>query len=75
MELKPLLMRQGRGPTALESTAIRALAEKIAADLFTDGNDEVAQRLVLELPGGRNGGGWAAGPAVDRIEKILRGEA
>jgi hypothetical protein len=34
------------------------LADKIADSLFTDGDGQKAERLVLELPNGRNGGGW-----------------
>lgn len=34
------------------------VAEKIANYLFTNGAGEKAQRLVLELEDGSNGGGW-----------------
>lgn len=54
-----------------EPTANRQLAQWIAADLFTNGNGDVAKRLVMELEDGREGGGWGIKPAVDRIEKII----
>lgn len=71
----PQLIRQGRRSTAIEAAVIRALAEKIAADLMSNVNGDIADRLVLELPGKRDGGGLCAGAVVDRIESILRGEA
>lgn len=60
--------------------AIRTLAEQIATDLFTNGANEKADRLVLmhEPNGtaspGRNLGGLCFSAAVGRIEKILRAE-
>jgi hypothetical protein len=54
--------------------AIRALAEKIAADIMTSPFG-AATRLVLELPGSHGDSvGWARGPLADRIEMLLRGE-
>lgn len=53
--------------------AIRPLAERIARGIMT-GGDGMAQRLVLEMPGDRYGGGWSLGPLADRIERLLRGE-
>lgn len=49
----------------------RELAEAIAKRLFTNGAEQVAERLVLELPGGRDGGGWCQKAAEDQIEKVL----
>lgn len=57
--------------TTRKPTANRMLAMRIAAELFTNGNGNVAKRLVLELEDGRNGGGWAITAAVDRIEKLI----
>lgn len=38
---------------------INALAERIAADLFENGNGEHAQRLVMEMPRNKlEGSGW-----------------
>jgi hypothetical protein len=34
------------------------IAERITKRLFTNGHGETAERLVLELPGKRDGGGW-----------------
>lgn len=47
------------------------LAAKIADDLFTNGCDEKAERLVLELPNGRDGGGWCKQAVADRILQAL----
>lgn len=49
----------------------REIAERIAAVLFRDGCNNEAQRLVLEMADGRDGGGWGRGPAVDAIEEVL----
>ncbi len=49
----------------------RLIADQIARDLFTNGNGDFADRLVFELRDGGNGGGWAFGPMVNRIEKKL----
>lgn len=59
--------------TAVARTAVRLLAEKIADDLMT-GMSGKAHRLVLEMPGGKDGGGWGKGPLTDRIEGLLLGE-
>ena len=52
---------------------VRPLAERIARRLFTNGSQEVADRLVL-VKGEKNRelGGWAYEPAVDQIVAILR---
>ncbi len=51
------------------------LADKIADDvieaLFTNGNNQKARRLVLELENGRDGGGWAKFAARDHIIDII----
>lgn len=49
----------------------RKLAEMIAAYLFRNGNGDHAKRLVLELEGGRDGGGWSERAVTDRIEELL----
>ncbi len=48
------------------------LAIKIADDLFQNGIGVKANRLVLELEDGSNGGGWSKKAAIDRIEMILK---
>lgn len=63
-----------RTVSAIESAAIRALAEKIADDLFRDAMGDQAARLVHEGVDKKPGGGLCIGAAVDRIEAILRGE-
>ncbi|MET0646419.1 MAG: helix-turn-helix domain-containing protein [Pyrinomonadaceae bacterium] len=47
------------------------LAEKITDYLFTNGANQKAVRLELELEGGRNGGGWAPEAARDAIQAHL----
>lgn len=51
------------------------LADKIADDvieaLFTNGSNQKACRLVLELGNGQNGGGWAKFAARDHIIDII----
>lgn len=41
------------------------IADELTEHLFTNGFGEKAQRLVLELPGGGNGGGWGKRPVRD----------
>lgn len=47
------------------------LAATIADDLFTNGNGDEADHLVLELPNGRNGGGWCKSAVAGRIERAM----
>jgi hypothetical protein len=47
-----------------------ALAQRIALDLFTNGQGQQADHLVL-LQDNNNLGGWAIGPATDRICDLL----
>jgi len=47
------------------------LAEKITDYLFTNGANQKACRLELEMEGGRNGGGWGREPARDAIQTHL----
>lgn len=50
----------------------QSVAREIADDLFRNGGGQVAERLVLELPDGREGGGWCHSAAIDRIATILQ---
>lgn len=47
-----------------------------AKELFTNGSNEVAERLVLELPGKKDGGGWCRQSVEDvvcgAIKRALR---
>lgn len=52
----------------------RKLATKIIDSIMTNGVKEKADRLVLELPDKRNGGGWSRLPLIDRVTEILNGE-
>ena len=47
------------------------LAKSIARTLFTNGQGKHAQRLVLEIPGVKDGGGWCEQAVVDQILKAL----
>lgn len=49
----------------------KRLAREITEELFTNGVNKKARRLVLEMDDGTNGGGWATYAAQDKIEKIL----
>lgn len=55
----------------MPNEVVSALAEAIARDLFTNGSGERAQRLVLELPGKRDGGGWCEEAMSNRIAEHL----
>ena len=49
----------------------KKIAQQIANQLFKNGRGEKAKRLVLELKGGLNGGGWCKSAVVDVIENCL----
>lgn len=53
--------------------ATRELANRIAEKLFTNGWGKRAERLVLELPDGSDGGGWCEKSAAHEIERVLMG--
>lgn len=46
-------------------------ARLIAERLFTNGQNERAARLVLELPDKTDGGGWSIKAAYDRIKQVM----
>jgi hypothetical protein len=48
-----------------------ALAQQIVDDLFVNGEQKRAARLVLELPGRKDGGGLCELAAFTRVKKIL----
>ena len=48
------------------------VAAQIAEKLFTNGMGSKAQRLVLELPGGKDGGGWCKKAVIDVIDAALQ---
>ena len=52
-------------------TEMHKLAEKIADQLFSNGAGQKAERLVLELPGKRDGGGWCKQAVVDVIVRAM----
>lgn len=47
------------------------IARQIAEELFTNGNSEAGDRLVLVTKHGDDLGGWGFEPVVTRITKIL----
>ncbi len=49
----------------------RALAKKIAKQLFTNGLDRKADRFVLMTDNGRNLGGWCEEAVVDLIQRLI----
>lgn len=51
---------------------IEKLADEIVKALFINGAGEEAKRLVLELPDGRDGGGWSQDGAHGAISAQLR---
>lgn len=53
----------------------KALAQKIAKDLFTDGMGRHAQRLVMEIEGVTNGSGWSEAAVANVIKKHLDEQA
>lgn len=57
--------------TKRTNTLARLLAENIAVDLCTNGADEKATRLVLELEDGRDGGGRCYANVVNTIHKSI----
>lgn len=50
---------------------IEALIAQAVDYLFTNGCGEVAERLVLSLPDGRDGGGWSRAAVQDRLRALL----
>lgn len=53
--------------------ALQALAAEIADDLFTNGSGQKSTRLVMELPDGKDGGGWCHQALTSRVAKHLLG--
>jgi len=49
----------------------RERATLVVEELFTNGFGDKAQRLVLEMEDGRDGGGLSRAPIIDRIEAAL----
>lgn len=50
---------------------IERLAQRIALRLFTNGAKQHAKRLVLELQGGKDGGGWCEMAVRDQVAAEL----
>ena len=51
---------------------IEKLADEIVKALFINGAGQEAKRLVLELPNGKDGGGWSQAGARGAIAAQLR---
>lgn len=60
---------------AIERVAIKALAEKITRELFTDGLGDEADRLVLMDKKGKERGGLGYDVVLRKIERQLRGKS
>lgn len=56
---------------AFAAVLVPRLAEAIVEDLFRNGAGEEAERLVMLLQHGRDGGGWCRGAVRDRVTEIL----
>jgi hypothetical protein len=54
-----------------DSMELQELAERIAKHLFTNGTGERAERLVLEMRNGRDGGGWSEWAVTLAIKEKL----
>lgn len=61
--------------STIERAVIKALAEKITRDLFTDGLGDEADRLVRMDDKGKERGGLIYGVVLERIERQLRGKS
>ena len=48
------------------------VAQEIVESLFVNGDRKRAARLVLELPGRKDGGGLCELAVFDRVKKILQ---
>jgi len=55
----------------MESKEKHKKAVEIAEKLFTNGMDQKAKRLVLELESGADGGGWCKQAVIDLIADSL----
>lgn len=60
-----------RKPKADKETP-HQLAERIAEDLFTNGDGEKANRLVMETASPLKGSGWSKAAVIDRIAEALK---
>lgn len=68
-------MTKQQAASRIESAAIKALAQKIASDLFRcGGNNKTADRLALVDRQNKQMSGWSQSAMADRIEQHLRGE-
>ena len=65
----------GSGSRRSGRTEIVQLAERIAAELFTTGGGETADRLDLVSDRLGQLGGWSLAGATDRIRRMLEAEA
>jgi len=59
-------------PDQLSQLIAIELSQVVAADLFTNGNGDTAERLILELAEGEDGGGWSREAATKRIAFIIQ---
>ncbi len=58
----------------IDTAEIEAITNAIVDELFTNVFGESAQRLVLELPDKKDGGGWCRDSVSSIVAKHLAGE-
>ena len=86
MDHKKISAKGGRSRSLRKVAAVRrnakvatkarkatAMATRIADDLLRNGDNRVADRLVLELPGRRfdDAGGWSRRGLINRISELI----
>lgn len=59
------------GTETVKAARRKKIAECIVDSITTNGNNEQAERLVLMMPGGNDGGGWSRDTLVARIANML----
>lgn len=65
-------MNEGKSETTRSGMSHdTTLAERIADALLTNGFGDVAARLVLRAPDGRELGGWSRAPIVQLVQREL----
>jgi hypothetical protein len=58
--------------TIQEKAKLEVGVAKAVEQLFRNGQGDYANRLVIELPGGVDGGGWCRQAVADVIRRAIR---